>query len=87
MGYGCFIFFECEVLKLIYFELIKIFTMQQVSCSILSWTSENLSVNAFSNAFLYIEGNPVRPAQASPDFMTYKLSPFAPPEYILDFFF
>ena len=53
MGYGCFIFFECEVLKLIYFELIKIFTMQQVSCSILSWTSENLSVNAFSNAFFY----------------------------------
>ena len=30
--------------------------MQQVSCSILSWTSENLSVNAFNYVFFYTEG-------------------------------
>ena len=58
--------------------------MQQVSCSILSWTSENLSVNAFSNVFSYIEGKPVRTAQASPDFMASKISPLALWESIID---
>ena len=56
--------------------------MQQVSCSILSWNSEYLSVNVF-NSF-YIEGKPVRPARTSPSFMTLKLSPLAPPEHIID---
>ena len=58
--------------------------MHQVSCSILSWTSENLSVNAFSNVFFYTFWKPVRPTQASPDFMTSKLSPFVLRERIFD---
>ena len=58
--------------------------MEQVSCSILSWTSENLSVNVPSNVFFYNEWKPVRPAQESPDFMASKLSPLAQPECIID---
>ena len=58
--------------------------MQQVSCSIFSWASQNLSVNVFSNVFFYTEGKPVRPAQASPNFMKTKLSLLALRERIID---
>ena len=51
--------------------------MQQVNCSILSWTSENLSVNAFNYVFFYTKGNSERTAQASPRFMASKLSRLA----------
>ena len=36
----------------------------------LSWTSENVLVNVFSNVLFPTEGKPMRPIQASPNFMS-----------------
>ena len=78
MGVLYFLNSKKKVLKIIYvWTAIKIFIMKQVSCSILSWTSENLSVNVFNNVCFYTNGKPVRRARVSPDFMALKLSPLA----------
>ena len=50
----------------------------------LSWTSENVLVNVFSNVLFPTEGKPMRPIQASPNFMSSKPSPLAAQEHIID---
>ena len=56
--------------------------MQQVNCSVLSWSSENVPIYVFNNILFPAEGKPMRPTRASLDFMTSKPSFFSPPEAI-----
>ena len=49
----------------------------------LSWTSENVLVNVFSNELYPTEGKPMWPIQAFPNFMLSKPSPLAAQECII----
>ena len=58
--------------------------MQVKVVNSLSCTSEYVSVNVFNKVLFPTEGKPISPIRASPDLITSKPSPFAPPERIMD---